>query len=170
MIPRKRPFENMFSFHCTIWATLKLWSANNFNLDKVWNLWSDKGLTLSQTTYLDSSKLKEFADDIFKFDEKGIKFSTGYKTLWEKKKLLIVSNFSFSHSVFERRVLRTPKNKGLFGKGLMVAWYIFSPCRLPCVSIRYCKISTCSRTIPWFSSLLNLVSWLIISIYRIYCC
>ena len=30
-------------------------------------------LTLSQTTILDSSKLKEFADDNFKFDERGIK-------------------------------------------------------------------------------------------------
>ena len=33
-------------------------------------------LTLSQTAYLiDSSKLKEFADDIFRFDESGRKFS-----------------------------------------------------------------------------------------------
>ena len=31
-------------------------------------------LTLSQTTILDSSKLKEFADDNFKFDKKGRKF------------------------------------------------------------------------------------------------
>ena len=32
-------------------------------------------LTLSQTTDLDSSKLKDFADDNFKFDETGGKFS-----------------------------------------------------------------------------------------------
>ena len=32
-------------------------------------------LTLSQRQVLDSSKLKEFADDKFKFDENGIKFS-----------------------------------------------------------------------------------------------
>ena len=32
-------------------------------------------LTLSQTTNLDSSKLKEFADDNFKFEENGRKFS-----------------------------------------------------------------------------------------------
>ena len=31
-------------------------------------------LTLSQTTIPDSSKLKEFADDNFKFDKKGRKF------------------------------------------------------------------------------------------------
>ena len=32
-------------------------------------------LTLSQTTALDSSKLKDFADDNFNFDENGSKFS-----------------------------------------------------------------------------------------------
>ena len=42
----------------------------------------------------------------------------GYKTLREKEKLLVTSNFSFSHSVFIRLVLQTRKNQGLFGKGL----------------------------------------------------
>ena len=42
----------------------------------------------------------------------------GQKTLWDKEKLLIMSNFSFCHCVFERRVLQTRKNQGLFGKGL----------------------------------------------------
>ena len=40
------------------------------------------------------------------------------KTLWEKEKLLVTSNFSFSHSVFKRLVLQTRKDQGLFGKGL----------------------------------------------------
>ena len=43
----------------------------------------------------------------------------GWKALWEKDKLLITSNFSFSQSVFERLVLQILKNQGLFGKGLM---------------------------------------------------
>ena len=43
---------------------------------------------------------------------------TGEKTLWEKEKLLVSSNFSFFHSVFKRPVLQTRKNQGLFGKGL----------------------------------------------------
>ena len=38
--------------------------------------------------------------------------------LQEKEKLLVMSNFSFSHSVFKRLVLQTRKNQGLFGKGL----------------------------------------------------
>ena len=42
----------------------------------------------------------------------------GLKTLWEKAKLPIRSNFSFSLSVFKRFVLQTRKNQGLFGKGL----------------------------------------------------
>ena len=38
----------------------------------------------------------------------------------KEKELLIASNSSFSHSVFKRLVLQTHKNKGLFGKGLMM--------------------------------------------------
>ena len=41
----------------------------------------------------------------------------GRKTLWEKEKLLVTSNFSISHSVFERLLLQTRKNPGLFGEG-----------------------------------------------------
>ena len=42
----------------------------------------------------------------------------GLKTLWEKVKLLLMSNFSFSHIVSKRLELQTRKNQGLFGKGL----------------------------------------------------
>ena len=42
----------------------------------------------------------------------------GLKTLCEKEKLIVMSNFSFSHSVFKRLVLQTRENQGLFGKGL----------------------------------------------------
>ena len=45
-------------------------------------------------------------------------FLKGWKTLQEKEKLLIMSNFSFSCSVFKRLVLQTRNNQGLFGKGL----------------------------------------------------
>ena len=44
--------------------------------------------------------------------------SVGKKLMWEKEKLFVTSNFSFSHSVFKRLVLQTLRNKGLFGKGL----------------------------------------------------
>ena len=42
----------------------------------------------------------------------------GKKMMWEKEKLLVTSNFSFSHIVFERHVLQTHKDQGLFWKGL----------------------------------------------------
>ena len=55
---------------------------------------------------LDSSKLKEFEHDNYKFDDNGKKFSKCVEnTVWNKEKLLIMSGFSFSHSVFERLVM-----------------------------------------------------------------
>ena len=48
--------------------------------------------------------------------EMPVSFSKGLKTRWEKEKLLITSNFSFSHTVFKRLVVQTRKNLGLFGK------------------------------------------------------
>ena len=48
----------------------------------------------------------------------------GLEIQWEKEKLLITSNFSFSHSVFKRLVLQTLKNKGLFEKGLLLFFNI----------------------------------------------
>ena len=69
-------------------------------------------LTLYQWQILDSSKLKEFADDNFKFDENGRKLFKWVKNSWKTKKLLVTSNISFSHSVFKRLVLQTHKNQG----------------------------------------------------------
>ena len=59
---------------------------------------------------LDSSKLNEFADDNFKFDENGRKFSEQTEN---------TSDFSFSHSVFNRLTcLQTHvKRMVCFGKG-----------------------------------------------------
>ena len=45
-------------------------------------------------------------------------FPKGLKTLWEKEKVIIMSYFSVSHSVFERLLQQTRKNKSLFGKRL----------------------------------------------------
>ena len=39
------------------------------------------------------------------------------KTLWEKEKLFVTSNISFSRCVFERLVLRTFKTRACLGKG-----------------------------------------------------
>ena len=79
------------------------------------------GLTFSQTTNLDSSKVKEIEDDNFKFDENCRKFSKWVDTLWKKEKLLDTRNLSSFHSVCKRLVLQTCKSQGLFGIGLRVS-------------------------------------------------
>ena len=67
---------------------------------------------------LDCSNLEQFADDNFKFMQMAQSTPKGYEALWEKEKLLVKSNFSFSHSVFKRLELQTRKKQGLFGKRL----------------------------------------------------
>ena len=45
-------------------------------------------------------------------------YPNGQKTLWEKEKLLVTSNFSFSHSVFKRFVSQRRQKVSLCGNGL----------------------------------------------------
>ena len=68
--------------------------------------------------------MQEFADDNFKFDEKGGKVLLKGRKHWEKEKLLVTSNFSFSRSVSKRLVLKTSNSKGLFGKELSYERFI----------------------------------------------
>ena len=60
---------------------------------------------------LDSSKLKEYADDNFEFDKNEGKFSERVENTVGKGEIA-------RYSVFKRLVLQTRKNQGLFGKGL----------------------------------------------------
>ena len=77
-------------------------------------------LTLSQTTsfrlFQTERGCRHTISALMKMEESS---PNGWKTLWEKEKLLVTSNFSFSHSVFKRLQLQTRKNHGLFGKGLI---------------------------------------------------
>ena len=69
-------------------------------------------LTLSpKRQILDSSKVKEFADDSFKFYESGKMLSKQVENTEGKGE--IGRYFSFSHSVFSRLVLQTCKKTGL---------------------------------------------------------
>ena len=71
-----------------------------------------------QRTNLILYQLRDFADDNFKFDEMAQSFPNREKTLWEKEKFLVKSNFFISHSVFKRLLLG--KKQGLFWKGLNI--------------------------------------------------
>ena len=66
--------------------------------------------------------MKESAEDNFNLHENGRMFTKSVENTGEKGKLLIMSNFSFSHSVLKRPVMQTHKNHGLFRKGLK--WYL----------------------------------------------
>ena len=72
--------------------------------------------------FLNSSKLKEFVDDNFKFDECGGKFSKRVENTVGKGGVACYERFLLFHSVFKRLVLQTRKNQGLFGRGLKNQW------------------------------------------------
>ena len=63
---------------------------------------------------LDSSKLKEFADDNFKFDENGRKFCKRVEITAGKGE---IAYYSFSPSVFKRFTMQSSKNLSLLEKG-----------------------------------------------------
>ena len=48
----------------------------------------------------------------------GYNYLIGKKTLWEKEKLLVTSNFYFSHKVFKSCLLLICQNEYLWSKGL----------------------------------------------------
>ena len=95
-------------------VTLTLSSSNALNLDQSKILLFGKDLTQ-----------KKVADDNFKFDENGSKLSKRVENIVgkgeiarEKEKLLVTSNFSFSHSVFKRLVSQGCQKVSMCGNGL----------------------------------------------------
>ena len=72
-------------------------------------------------------------------------FPKGQKTLWEKGKLFVTNNFSFSYSVFKRLIQQTRKNQVLFGKGLISFLYYWHGSFLS-----HFSNSALSHTIPFF--------------------
>ena len=87
--------ENASNLYCLLFAKCFL-PLNPFPDNNFYTLPNWKSL---QTTILNSMIIAESSPK-------------GYKTLWEKEKLLITSNFSFSHSVFKRLVCRACLGKG----------------------------------------------------------
>ena len=76
-------------------------------------------LSCNRLQILDSSKLKEFADDNFKFDENGRRLSKQVENIVGKAELLVTSNFSFSHTIFKTLVSQGRQKVSLCGNGLM---------------------------------------------------
>ena len=62
---------------------------------------------------LNTSKLKEFADDNFKFHENGRKFSKRVENTVKKEKLVDTSNFSFFPQCFQKTCNVDMYNPGL---------------------------------------------------------
>ena len=82
-------------------------------MSKQWSLNS-----LPDDKFLDWSKLKEFADNNFKFYENGSKLSKRVENTVEKEKLVVTSNFSISHSVLKKVVSQGRQKVSLCGNGL----------------------------------------------------
>ena len=74
----------------------------------------------------------------------------GRKHSEKKEKLLITSNFSFSHSVFKRLVLQTSKNQGMFGKGLNLK--LLSANSFSLEESKICHLLTHSHTMTPFDA------------------
>ena len=80
----------------------------------------EKDLTLSQMTNFRLFQTERVCRQQFQnLIKMAGSFLKELKTPWEKEKLLVASNFSFSHGVFKRLVVQTHKNQGLFGIGLI---------------------------------------------------
>ena len=75
-------------------------------------------LTLSKATNVRLSNWKSLQATISNLIKMAESSPIEEKILWEKVKLLVMSNLSVSHSVFKWIVLQTRENQGLFGKGL----------------------------------------------------
>ena len=85
-------------------------------------------LTLSQTTNFRQFQTEKFADDNFRFDENGQKFSKWVKNTVGKGEIARYKQFILFPRCFQRHLIQTGKNLGSFGKGLssLQAIYPFS--------------------------------------------
>ena len=75
-------------------------------------------MTLSRRQTLDSSKLKEFADDNFKFDQNGSKFSKLVENTVGKGEIARNEQFLLFPPCFQKTRLQARENQGLFGERL----------------------------------------------------
>ena len=67
---------------------------------------------------LDASKSKEFADNNFKFDENGIKFTKRVENTVGKGEIARYEQFLLFPWCFQKTCTTSRKNQGLFWKGI----------------------------------------------------
>ena len=65
-----------------------------------------------------SSRLKHFAEDNYKFDTNGIKLFKQVENSVGKGEIAVNEQFLLFYSFFKRLLLQTCEKQGLFGKGL----------------------------------------------------
>ena len=82
---------------------------------------------ISRRQILDTSKLKEFADDNFKFDKNGRKLSKWVENTVGKGEIACYEQFLLFHSVFKRLVSQGHQKVSLCGNGLNIYHTMFSP-------------------------------------------
>ena len=66
------------------------------------SIFPNRSQPLPKRQILDASKLKELQTTVSNFMTRAESSQNRYKTLWEKEKLLVMSNFSFFHRVFKK--------------------------------------------------------------------
>ena len=94
--------------------------------------------SFSNNRFLDSSNLKEFADDNFKFDESDRRSSKTLENTVGREEIARYEQFLLFNSVFKRLLLHTRKNKGLIGKGLKAYESIVTEIIFQVASYRLC--------------------------------
>ena len=83
-------------------ANSNLSSANALHLVKAKTLSFSKELTFTRQKILDSSKLKEFADDNFKFDKNGRKLSKRVENTVGKGEIALYEQFFLFPQCFQK--------------------------------------------------------------------
>ena len=75
-------------------------------------------MTISRQQILDSSKLNEFADDNFKFDENDRKLFKWVENTGKRRNCSLRAISPFAHNVFKRLVSQGCQKVSLCGNGL----------------------------------------------------
>ena len=84
-----------------------------------WRAFWDMWITISHIPHICSRRLLKHLDKNLKnLYRWRLDFWKELKTLWQKEKLFVLSNFTFCHYVFKRRMLQRHHKVYTYGKGI----------------------------------------------------